>query len=79
MHTLVGSRELLCATSSTPLNRRYLQDFSASPVVKTLLSQSRGTDLVPGRGTKIPHVAQFGLKKNKGDSLHITLTCIFKG
>lgn len=56
------------------------RDFPASPVVKTLWFQCRGTDMVPNRGTKIPHVAQCGLKKNKEeDSLHITLTWIFKG
>ena len=32
-----------------------LRDFPGSPVVKTSFSGARDVDLIPGRGTKIPH------------------------
>ena len=34
------------------------RDFPGSPVVKTLHSSARGTGLIPGQGTKIPHASQ---------------------
>ena len=32
-------------------------NFSGGPVVKILLCNARGTGLMPGQGTKIPHAA----------------------
>ena len=34
------------------------RDFAGSPVVKTLHSSARGTGLIPGQGTKIPHASR---------------------
>ena len=39
------------------------QDFLGGPVAKTPCSQCRGTGLISGQGTKIPHVP--GMAKNK--------------
>ena len=40
----------------------YFIDFLGSPVVKTLPSNSGGVSLIPGWGTKIPHVTGCGQK-----------------
>ena len=37
--------------------------FPGGSVVKTLSFQCRGTDLIPGPGTKIPHAVQHSQKK----------------
>ena len=38
-------------------------DFAGGSVVKTLSFQCRGTGLIPGPGTKIPHAEQHRQKK----------------
>ena len=40
-------------------------DFAGGSVVKTLSFQCRGTGLIPGPGTKIPHAVQHRQKKKK--------------
>ena len=37
-------------------------DFPGSPMVKTPYFHYRGTSLIPGQGTKIPHATQHGHK-----------------
>jgi len=38
-----------------------VQDFPGGPVVKNLLSNAGDAGLIPGWGTKIPHMGQFSL------------------
>ena len=46
--------------------------FPGGSVVKTLSFQCRGTDLIPGPGTKIPHAVQHSQKKkNNTKKIHI--------
>ena len=45
-------------------------DFVGGPVVKTLPSNARSTGSVPGRGTKIPHVAECGQKLHTHTHTH---------
>ena len=40
-------------------------DFPGSPVVKTSCFHCRGTDSIPGQGTKIPQTTECGKKKKK--------------
>ena len=42
----------------------WIRDFPGGAVVKTLCSQYRGTGLIPGQGTKMPHAT--GLAKRGG-------------
>ena len=46
-----------------PVKRGSSRDFSSTPVVKT--SKAGGTDLIPGRGTKVPHASWCGQKNVK--------------
>jgi len=46
-------------------------DSPGSPVVKTLPSNAEGTGLIPGRGTKIPHVVWYGTKKKEKENMVI--------
>ena len=48
-------------TPSLKMNSSW--DFPGSPVVKTLLFHSRGTDSIPSWGTRISRDAQHGPKK----------------
>ena len=41
----------------------YLRDFLGSPWLRLHASTAGGTDLIPGRGTKIPHAAWCSQKK----------------
>ena len=42
-----------------------MRDFSGGPVVKTPRFQCRGTGMIPGQGTKIPHAAWCSKKRKK--------------
>ena len=42
-----------------------MRDCPAGPVVKTLHFHCRRPSLIPGQGTKIPHVRRCGPQKNK--------------
>ena len=46
-----------------PVKRGSSRDFSSTPVVKT--PKAGGTDLIPGRGTKIPHASRCSQKNVK--------------
>ena len=47
----------------TELDMPETNTFPGGLVVRTLPSSARGADLVPGRGTKIPHATGCGQKK----------------
>ena len=47
------------------IKNRKIRDFPGGPVVKTLRFHCRGTGLIPGQGTKIPHATWCGPKKKK--------------
>ena len=49
------SQRLKITCSRFILNELTLGDFPGSPVVKTLPSNARGVDLIPGQGVRIPH------------------------
>ena len=48
--------------------KKPCQDFPGGPVVKTLRFHYKGTGLIPGGGTKMPHGAAKKTKQNKAMS-----------
>ena len=48
-------------------------DFPGSPVVKTSCFHCRGTDSIPGQGTKIPQTTECGKKKKSMSVLLLQL------
>ena len=57
--------EMSDPVSPTPLESPRRWNFSGGPLVKNLLSNTEGTGLIPGKGTKIPYAAWYGQKKKK--------------
>ena len=57
-----------------PVKKGSSKDFSSTPVVKT--AKAGGTDLIPGRGTKIPHASWCGQKKCKKKKILKSTSCL---